>query len=248
MSEVRRVVLVGATGLVGRRVMEACVGREDLRLIALTRREAPMPQGARMEMRIAAPGEWPAVIAELAPDAVICALGTTWRKAGGDEAAFRAVDYDLVLEVARSAKTAGVSHFVLVSSVGANTASRTVYLSVKGQVESALRKLRPTRLDILRPGLLRGPRTGDRRPGERLAIVFSPLLNLLLNGSRRGLRSIDARYVAQAALQATRERAGGTFVHDNEAILRLKRRFDAAERPRLESQGNGARQIAPPGA
>ena len=82
MSDVRRVLLVGATGLVGTRVMEACVGRTDVRLVALTRREAPMPKGARMEMLVADPAEWAQSVAVVAPDAVICALGTTWRKAG----------------------------------------------------------------------------------------------------------------------------------------------------------------------
>jgi uncharacterized protein YbjT (DUF2867 family) len=228
MSDPRRVLLVGATGLVGTRVMQECVGRADMRLIALTRREAPMPKGARMEMLVADPAEWEQSIAAVAPDAVICALGTTWRKAGGDEAAFRAVDEDLVLRVAQAAKAAGVSNFVLVSSVGADMASRAFYLRVKAEVEAALRKLRFHRLDILRPGLLRGPRSGDRRPGERLAIALSPVINLFLHGDRRRLRAIDARLVARAALEGARERARGTFVHEHDAILRLERRLDGA--------------------
>jgi uncharacterized protein YbjT (DUF2867 family) len=226
MSDVRRVLLVGATGLIGRRVMEACVGRSDVRLVALTRREAAMPQGARMEMLVADPAEWAQSVAAVAPHAVICALGTTWRKAGRDEAAFRAVDEELVLRVARAAKEAGVSNFVLISSVGANPVSRTFYLHVKGDVEAAVRKLRLHRLDILRPGLLRGPRSRDRRPGERLAILLSPLTDLFLGGGRRRLRSIDARRVARAALQAAKEKAQGTFVHENDAIARLERRLE----------------------
>ena len=226
MSDPRRVLLVGATGLVGTRVMEQCVGRSDMRLIALTRREAPMPKGARMEMLVADPAEWDKSLATIAPDAVICALGTTWRKAGRDEAAFRAVDEELVLRVAKAAKAAGVSNFVLISSVGADMASRAFYLRVKAEIEAALRKLKFNRLDILRPGLLRGPRAGDRRPGERLAMLFSPLMNLFLHGDRRRLRAINAKLVARAALEGAREKARGTFVHENEAILRLERRLD----------------------
>jgi uncharacterized protein YbjT (DUF2867 family) len=226
MSDTRRVLIVGATGLVGTRVMEQCVGRSDLRLIALTRREAPMPRGARMEMLVADPAEWATAIASVAPDARICALGTTWRKAGEDEAAFRAVDEGLVLTVARAAAAAGVKNFVVVSSVGAGTGGATLYLRVKGEVEAALRKLRFHRLDILRPGLLRGPRRGDRRLGERLAIWLSPLANLFLQGSRRRLRGIDARLVARAALQATKEKARGSFVHDYDAMRRLELRLD----------------------
>ncbi len=222
----RRVLLVGATGLVGTRVMQACVGRPDVRLVALTRREAPMPKGARMEMLVADPAEWAQSVAAVAPDAIICALGTTWRKAGRDETAFRAVDQELVLRVARAAKAADVSNFVLISSAGANPLSRAFYLRVKAEVEAAVRKLRFHRLDILRPGVLRGPRSGDRRAGERLAILFSPLADLFLHGDRRRFRSIDARRVARAALDAAKEKARGTFVHDNEAIARLERRLD----------------------
>jgi hypothetical protein len=97
---------------------------------------------------------------------------------------------------------------------------------VKGETETALRKLRFYRLDILRPGLLRGPRRGDRRAGERVAIWLSPIANLFLGGSRRHLRSVDARLVARAALQAAKEKARGTFVHDFDALSRLERRFD----------------------
>ncbi|MXO58620.1 NAD(P)H-binding protein [Altererythrobacter salegens] len=228
MSDVPRILLVGATGLVGTRVMEAAVGRSDLRLVALTRREAPMPPGARMEMMVSEPPRWDEAIALIAPEAAICALGTTWRKSGRDEAAFRQVDEELVLRVARAAVTAGVRNFVFVSSVGANPGSKALYLRVKGEVEARLRKLGFHRLDILRPGLLRGPRTSDRRIAERLGIIASPLTNLVLTGSKRQYRAIDARQVALAALQATREKARGTFLHDSDGIVRLARRLDGA--------------------
>src|SRR5690606_19127264 len=65
MSEPRRVLLAGATGLVGTRVMEAAVGQDWLRLIALTRREAPMPRGVRVEMLVAHPSDWPEAVAAI---------------------------------------------------------------------------------------------------------------------------------------------------------------------------------------
>src|SRR5688572_24671663 len=100
MSEPRRtVLLVGATGLVGTSAMQVVRDHPMLRLVALTRREAPIPHGTRMEMMVAEPAGWPEAVAAIAPDAVICALGTTRRKAGSEEA-FRAVDHDLVLELA----------------------------------------------------------------------------------------------------------------------------------------------------
>jgi len=225
MSERRRVLLVGATGLVGTCAMQAMREHPALRLVALTRREAPIPRGARMEMMVADPAGWPEAIATIAPDAVICALGTTLRKAGSEEG-FRAVDHDLVLALAAAAREAGVSSFVLVSSVGANAAGKAFYLRVKGEVEAALTRLKFRRLDILRPGLLRGPRADDRRPLERLAMLASPLADLLLHGDRQRYRSIDARTVAAAALQLTGEKAAGRFVHEHDSIVRAARRLE----------------------
>ena len=226
MSDVPRILIAGATGLVGNRVMEAAVGREDLRLVALTRREAPMPPGARMDMLVADTGRWDEAVAQVTPAAAICALGTTWRKAGRDEAAFRAVDEELVLRFARAALTAGARNFVFVSSVGADPQAKAFYLRTKGQVEERLRKLGFQRLDILRPGLLRGPRNGERRLAERICTLASPVANLLLHGSRRPYRAIDARTVARAALQCAGEKARGTFVHEYDALCRLAHRFE----------------------
>lgn len=225
MSDQRRVLLAGATGLVGNRVMEAAMDEPWLRVVALARREAPMPKGARMEMLVAQPGEWPDVVAAIAPDAMICALGTTIKQAGSEEA-FRAVDQELVLSVAKAAREANVANFVLISSVGANPNAKAFYLRVKGEVEAAVGRLRFRRLDVLRPGLLRGKRRGEARPLERLAMIASPLTDLFMLGEKARYRSIDARMVAAAAIQCTREKAAGQFVHEHAAILRLARRVD----------------------
>src|SRR5215207_1383754 len=93
-----RICLVGATGLIGSRLIAECVGRGDVHLSAIARREFALPRGARMEVLVADPESgWADAIAATNAKALVCALGTTWRLAGKDEAAFRAVDHDLVL-------------------------------------------------------------------------------------------------------------------------------------------------------
>jgi uncharacterized protein YbjT (DUF2867 family) len=223
MSEPLRIALAGATGMVGRRVMETAVGRTDLRLVGLARRETALPAGARMELFVAEPDKWGEVFEAMRPRALICALGTTWKKAGADQAAFRAVDYDLVLATARAAKASGVERFVVVSSVGAAISAKQFYLKVKGEMERDLAKVGFDRLDILRPGLLRGPRGDDRRPLERFGIMLGPAANLFLHGKNRAYRSIDAQLVARAALALSLRKARGKFVHDNDGIIRAAR-------------------------
>ncbi|MBE5073558.1 NAD(P)H-binding protein [Erythrobacteraceae bacterium E2-1 Yellow Sea] len=226
MSEILRVVLVGSTGLVGRCVMQQCIGRGDVRLTGISRREIRLPQGARMEMFVADPGKWGEVIEAVRPTALICALGSTWKKSGQDEDAFRAVDQQLVVNTARAARAAGVPRLVAVSSVGADPLSKNFYLKVKGEVETELTQLRFNRCDILRPGLLRGKRIDDPRGKEGLAQLAAPLTDLFMRGKMSVYRSIDANIVAAAALGLAGRRAAGRFTHDYDGILRAAREWD----------------------
>ena len=230
MSEPRRpgparIALVGATGLVGHRVIELASARDDARIVGIARRETPLPPGARMEMFVAAPEKWGDVLEAVRPRALICALGTTWKKAGRDEAAFRAVDHDLVLATAEAARRAGVPNMVLVSAAGANPRSKAFYMRVKGETEMAVSRVGFKRLDILHPGLLRGERGDDRRLLERIGILAAPLIDPLLPRKWEQHRSIDAALVAEAALGLALRRAGGRFTHDNEAMRRAAREW-----------------------
>lgn len=220
-----RVALVGATGLVGRQVIAIASAGDDVRILGIARREAPLPPGARMEMFVAEPAKWGDVLEAARPRALICALGTTWKKAGRDAAAFRAVDHDLVLATAEAARRAGVPNMVLVSAAGADARSKSFYMRVKGETEDALSRVGFKRLDILRPGLLRGERVDDLRLAERAALAAAPLIDPLLSGKWERFRSVDAGLVAEAALGLALRRAGGRFTHDNEAMRRAAREW-----------------------
>ena len=228
MSEPVRIALVGATGLVGRTIITTTSAEAagQIKLIGVARREMQLPKGVRMEMVIADPANWGDVIAAIEPEVLICALGTTWKRAGKDEAAFRAVDQDLVLASARAAVKAGAERMVTISSVGADLRSKNFYLRVKGEVERELREVGFKRLDILRPGLLKGPRERDMRIGESLARLASPLIDPMLRGDMIKYRSITAETVAKGALELASRKAAGKFVHDNGGIWRAARDWD----------------------
>ena len=213
----RRLCVVGATGLIGSRLIAGAIDRADIRIVGVARREMALPRGARMEMLLAEPAAWPDAIAAARADVLVCALGTTWRKAGKDEAAFRAVDHDLVLACARAARAEHIGHMIVLSSAGADLASRYPYLRVKAEMEDALLKVGLRRIDILRPGLLRGRRL-ERRPAERLAMHLSPVIDPFLRGRLRQYRSIAADTLVQSIFALSREKAGGRFVHDHDAL------------------------------
>ncbi|MCJ2181206.1 NAD(P)H-binding protein [Novosphingobium sp. 1949] len=216
----RRLCLVGASGMVGSALIEAACERGDARLIAVARGELALPQGARMEVLVGPVERWGELIAAARADVLVCALGTTMARAGSQEA-FRAVDLALVLDCARAAREAGIDHMIVVSSVGAERGSRNFYLSVKGEMEEALGKLGFARLDIVRPGLLRGAR-GERRVLEALGQIAAPLADaLVLHGGWRRFRSIRARDLARAILALAFEKARGRFVAEHDALRRM---------------------------
>ena len=206
-----RVLVVGATGLVG----SSFVSRWQPHnpgdaLHILGRRDADAPDGATVH--VASIEDWPGVIASIAPDIVFCALGTTIAKAGSRNA-FRAVDLELVADVAAAAKHAGTRQFILISSTMANAKASGFYLRTKGEAEAAVEAQHFDRLDIIRPGLLRGDRE-EFRAGERLAILLSPLVDRLMQGSLRKYRSVAVDTVADTALALLDATVSGKFIHD----------------------------------
>ncbi|WP_377035795.1 hypothetical protein [Microvirga sp. GCM10011540] len=88
-------------------------------------------------------------------DAVVCTLGTTIRTAGSQEA-FRRVDRDYPLAVARLSREHGAETFALNSAIGADPSSRFFYNRVKGERERDLAGLGFRSLTFVRPGLIGG--------------------------------------------------------------------------------------------
>jgi uncharacterized protein YbjT (DUF2867 family) len=148
----KRILLIGGTGLVGLLFVERLRVEGDAALEVLVRRPSGRAVSGWNE-HVAPSEDWPEIAGRSGAEIAVSALGTTMR-AAGSQAAFRAVDFDLVVDVARAARTRGARHMIVISSVGADAGSRTFYLRTKGEMEQALAALDFERLDIVRPGLL----------------------------------------------------------------------------------------------
>ena len=89
-------------------------------------RRQPFRQGLKIiEVDFDALDQYQPEISALAPNALICALGATIRKAGSKDT-FARVDRDYVAAFAALGRAAGASHFGLVSAVGADARSRPI--------------------------------------------------------------------------------------------------------------------------
>ncbi len=197
-------MVAGATGLVGRAVLAALSADKHYRSIHLVGRRAPELSDDRMHFHAVDFGQLPA----LPPvDDIYIALGTTIKVAGSQNA-FRALDHDAVLALARQAREAGAQRLAVVSAMGADAHSRVFYNRVKGETEDALRALGFPTLVIARPSMLAGDRASLAQParlGERLGLALMHQFKPLIPAN---YQAIAAQDVAQAMVQAMTD--GGT--------------------------------------
>lgn len=152
-------------------------------------------------------------------DDIYCALGSTIKKAGS-KSAFRKIDYEYPIEIAKAGLQNGAKQFLIVTALGAAPDSRIFYSRVKGEVEMTLEQTGYSSLHIFRPSLLTGKRT-EKRTGEDFAKILATIIDPLLIGPLRKYRSIQGRQVAQAMLQIAKKNIAGTHRYDSDKIHQL---------------------------
>jgi len=213
-----RTLVVGATGLVGRALVDRLRGRAGVAtLTLLLRRTVPLfaswPDVQLIETP-QMPGDAP-----LPPhDSLFLALGTTMRDAGS-RAAFEAIDRDLVVSIAQASRAAGARRVAVVSSKAANPRSPVFYLRCKGEMEAAIAGLGFETVVVARPSLLIGDRDAlgqALRPGERISTVLSRPFIPWLPGS---LRPVEAGQVADRLIEQLALERTGVRVLENADLL-----------------------------
>lgn len=209
-----KVLLLGATGLVGREILKRLEGHRSVTEVSAFVRREPSPEVAKLSPKarfiVTDFARLPESHPCLAADVVISALGTTIRKAGSQEA-FRAVDHDIPLKVASFARQKGATQCFVVSALGADAGSPVFYNRVKGEIEQGLRALHFPKLVIVRPSVLMGERE-EARPLEAIAQVAGKLLP-------KRWRSVPAGNVAQAVVSGMIGLPPGEHVIENEKLF-----------------------------
>jgi uncharacterized protein YbjT (DUF2867 family) len=213
----RTALLLGGSGLVGRFCLNALLAEPIYTsVISVGRRELAHATHPKLVQRII---DLDALASLTLPqvDDVFCALGTTIRTAGSQEA-FRRVDLEFPLAAARQSLKFGARQFVLVSSVGADPKSKNFYLRTKGEVEQALTSLPFKAVHILRPSLLLGQRT-ESRPGESFAVGAAKVFQFLCIGPLRRYHPISAMKVGRAMVAAAKTGQPGVSVYEYNEIV-----------------------------
>jgi uncharacterized protein YbjT (DUF2867 family) len=209
-SESYCAVVIGATGAVGSALArELIASPRCARVIALSRRKTDMlGTSAKLTVHVVDLARLETATRDLAAgcDAAFCTLGLGQPSRASFEEFWR-VDVEYAGAFARGAAQAGARHISLLSSVGANAASRTRYLRVKGAAEQMMERSGIARVSLFRPSLLV---TREIRYGlqDRVTQALFPLIARLLPARYHQIRVEDLA----RAMRVNAERQAGAGV------------------------------------
>ncbi|EJU30915.1 NAD(P)H-binding protein [Selenomonas sp. CM52] len=208
-----KAVLIGATGAVGKDLLQALL--EDARyteVVAFARRALGVQHEKLREHTIDfdAPATWQELVKG---DVLFSTLGTSLKQAGSKEAQ-RHIDYDYQLTFAKAARANGVKSLVLLSSIGANSKSSIFYLRLKGELDDAVQCLGFDSLSIVRPPSL--IRAKSKRFGETASVKFLQAANAI--GLAKRLAPMETAVVARSMAALGLDSASGTRIIEGQDV------------------------------
>jgi len=219
MAPSRRLVMLGATGAVGRNVLaEALRSPAFAAVTTLGRRpagiadgEAPAGKLVQHVVDLGAPASYRSLVA--GHTAAICTLGVGQPSATTREEVWK-VEIEYVTAFAAACKDAGVRHFSLMTTVGSNARSRSYYLRLKGTQEDRVKALGFERTSLFRPSLLITPQN-RYGAGQAAFLAIWPKLHWMFAGPLRRFRGIRVEDLGRAiAMNAARDAPGGLEIYE----------------------------------
>lgn len=212
-----RVILFGASGMVGQGVLRECLLDPQVTQVTVVGR-APLGRTDPKLAEVVRPnvGDLADVERELSGfDATFWCLGVT--SAGKGEAEYRAVTYDLTISAATAlARWNPGMTFVYVSGAGTDSTERgrAMWARVKGATENALLRLPFRAAYMFRPGVIRA-RHGIRSRTTSYRVLYAilwPFVVLAGAIAPNSLTSTDriGRAMIAAVRTAPRDRILGT--------------------------------------
>ena len=212
-SENHRIaVIAGSTGLVGHELLQLLQNDSTYDKVYCLVRKSSNLKHPRVAELVIDFDRIPESLSEIkSVDDIYCCLGTTIKTVGGSKEAFRKVDHDYPLALAKWGESMNAKKMLVVSAMGADANSSIFYNKTKGEMENDISKLKIESITFFRPSLLIGDRK-ENRPGEKIGIAIAKALSFLFIGLLKNYKGIHVKKVAAAMLIASRKQSRGVEV------------------------------------
>ena len=210
--------LVGATGLIGSYLLDELLNDPYFDTVRILIRRPLDITHPKLEKKIVDFNDSDSLLVAVSNSEVLfCAIGSTMKKVKGDKEAYRKIDFEIPVKLARFCKMTGCEKFILVSSAGANSKSRYFYQRLKEETEEAIKSVGLETVHIMRPSLLLGERK-EFRLGENIGKAVMTSLSFLIPEKYKAIQGKD---VAKVMIVLAKKNDEGIFVHENLEIRDL---------------------------
>lgn len=173
--EYRHALLLGATGATGKELINLLLSDSNFEKVTIFVRRKVDIKHQKLNVHIIDFTNLNKYKALIKGDLLFSALGTTKKDAGSKEQQYL-VDYTYQHEFAKMAAKNGVSHYSLISSIGADEKSLLFYPKIKGKIEESVKLLDFKTIHIFQPpSLIRQAEL--IRPAEKVFVKLFKFLN-----------------------------------------------------------------------
>ena len=171
-------LVIGATGLVGEQLVLQLLEHPEFEKVVVFGRRKSGLNHPKLEERLIDFDRTESWAALVKGDVLFSTLGTTIKTAKTKANQYR-VDFTYQYEFAKAASQNGVTTYVLVSSLGADSKSSVFYSRMKGELDEAVSRLPFQKTIIVRPSILDGNRK-EKRPAEKVSLAIMRALSKVI--------------------------------------------------------------------
>jgi uncharacterized protein YbjT (DUF2867 family) len=189
----RCALLIGATGLVGGELLKLLLADPRYSRVHTAGRRAPAMTHVKLTAHVLDLADSVQLAALPPVNDVYCTLGTTI-KVAGSQAAFKAIDFDAVVAVAKASQVNKAVRIGVVSAMAADPKSSVFYNRIKGEMEAAVAKLGYESVSIARPSMLAGDRDSLKqtsRLGEQIGLKLMTAISFLIPANYKAIAAAD---------------------------------------------------------
>jgi uncharacterized protein YbjT (DUF2867 family) len=212
-------VVFGATGLVGKELINALLENNDFESItAVVRKQLVLTDSKLKQIKLPDFSKLLDLRDKLKAEVFFCSVGTTIKTAGSKEE-FARVDLEIPKKIAQLAEALSIPSLVAISSIGADVNSSNFYLRTKGEMEKTVREIYHGNLKFVRPSLLMGNRN-EFRFGEKVSVAFMKGFGWLFAGPFKKYRGIYARDVAHVMIKIS-DQPADKLIYESDELQKL---------------------------
>ncbi len=212
-------IVLGSSGLVGNLLLKILLESKQYHSVTVFVRRQLEIQHPKLRQIITDFKDFKHLEKDIEGDILFSCLGSTKKKTPKKE------DYVFVDKVipdtfAEITSKKGLKQFHLVSAIGANSDSSIFYNRLKGELEDSIKEKKIPSINIYQPSLIKGKRK-EFRFGESVFTFFFKLLDILLAGSLKKYKSINALDIAKAMYNVSLINKKGVYTFTSDKIKEL---------------------------